>query len=199
MDLPQILLLEGVLYIVVFQGMSLLRQEGFSNQSALEVLVLTLVIAGTTWLTGFRLNPVIMLVVIYLISMRTRLLVDFGNLLARQGRFPQAEILYTWACRLWPDVAGREIVLLNRATSLLFQGKQEEAAAAFTAFLERSNHNRLGDKYRAAAHYNLGVAYRKLGNEVQARSEFNTVLNLLPISEYGRMARRALERGNPAK
>ncbi len=194
MDLPLILLLEGVLFIVVFQGMSLLRQEGFSNQSALEVLGLTVLFAGVSWLAGLAVHPVLMLVVIYLVSMRTRILVDFGNLLAHQGRFSQAEKLYAWACRLWPDAAGKEIVQLNRATNLLFQGQYQEAASAFTNILERAKTNRLGDKYRAAAHYNLGVVFRKQGNEVQARSEFNEVVNIMPISEYARMARAALKK-----
>ena len=194
MDLPLILLLEGLLFIVVFEGMSLLRREGLSSRFALEGLVLTLLAAWATWLTGFPLHPLVLLVVIYLVSMRTRLLLDFGNLLAQQGRFTQAERLYSWASHLYPDAAGREVVELNRATSLLFQGKLEEAAAAFRAVLERAKQNHLGDRYRAAAHYNLGAAYRKLGNETQARLEFNAVIDLLPISEFARMARVALAR-----
>lgn len=194
MELPLILLLEGVLFIVVFGGLSLLRREGFSGRFAIEVLAITILAAGIVWLTGYPINPIVLLVAIYLVGMRTRLLVDFGNLLARQGRFDQAERLYGWAERLWPDPAGREIIALNRATSTLFQGKLEEAAAAFRMVLTRAREERLGDKFQAAAHYNLGATYRKLGNEAQARAEFNSVVELLPISELGRAARAALAR-----
>jgi Flp pilus assembly protein TadD len=86
------------------------------------------------------------------------------------------------------------VVELNRGTSLLFQGKAEQAAATFRGVLERARQNHLGDRYQAAAHYNLGAACRKLGNETQARQEFNAVIELLPISEFARMARIALAR-----
>ncbi len=194
MELPLILLLVGVLFIVVFGGMGLLRKEGFSGRFAVEVLAITLLAAGIVWLTGFPISPIVLLVVIYLVGMRTRLLVDFGNLLARQGRFDRAERLYGLAERLWPDAAGREIIALNRGTSILFQGKLEEAAAAFREILVRAREERLGDKFQAAAHYNLGATYHKLGDETQARSEFNAVVELLPISELGRAARAALAR-----
>ncbi len=194
MNLPFILLLVGVLFILVFEGMSLLRREGFSSQFALEVLALTIIAAGIVWITQFPLNPVIFLLVIYLVGMRTRLLVDFGNLLARQSRFLQAEKAYAWAARLWPDPAGKEIVELNRATSVLYQGQWKEAAEAFKAILDRARKNHLGVKFQAAAHYNLGVSYRKLKAEGRARAEFNAVLEMMPISEFGRMARAALSR-----
>jgi len=194
MDLPLILLLEGLLFIVVFEGMSFLRREGLSRRFALEVMVVTVLAAWASWLTGLPLNPLALLVVIYLVSMRTRLLLDLGNLLAQQGRYTQAERLYSWASHLYPDASGREVVELNRATSMLFQGKLEEAAVSFRAVLERAKQNHLGDRYKAAAHYNLGAAYRKLGNEGQARMEFNAVIELLPISEFARMARAALSR-----
>jgi tetratricopeptide (TPR) repeat protein len=194
MDMPLFLLLEGILFIVVFQGMNLLRQEGFSGQSALEVLVLSGLAAGLAWATGFIVHPILLLVVIYLVSMRTRLLVDLANLFARQNQFAQAERFYSWAEHLGPDPAGRGIVALNRATALLFQDKLEGARTGFKAILENAKQNRLGNKYQAAAHYNLGVIYRKQGSEAQARSEFDTVMEILPVSEYGRLARMALRK-----
>jgi tetratricopeptide (TPR) repeat protein len=194
MDLPLILLLEGFLFIVVFQGMSLLRREGVSGRFALEGLVLTGLVAWAAWLHWFIMNPLIFLLIIYLLCMRTRLLLDLGNLLAQSGRFSQAEKLYALTGRLYPDAAGREVVELNRATSALFQGKVEEAAAAFRTVIERAKSNHLGDRYQAAAHYNLGAAYRKQGNEAKARQEFTAVIDLLPISEFARNARLALGR-----
>lgn len=194
MDMPLFLLLEGILFIVVFQGMNLLRQEGFSNRSALEVLVLTVLAAGLAWLTGFVISPILLLAVIYLVSMRTRLLVDLANLFARQNQFAQAELFYTWAERLGPDPAGRGIVALNRAAALLFQGKLEQAGVGFKAILGNARQNHLGNKYQAAAHYNLGVIYRKQGDEAQAHTEFDQIIDLLPVSEYGRMARIALRK-----
>ena len=193
MDLPLILLLEGVLFIVVFQGMSLLRQEGFSNQSALEVLALTVLFAGAAWLTGLQVHPVLMLV---------------GDL---PGRHAHADPGGLWQPAGAPAALppGRKAVRLGLPPVAGCRGEGDRAAEpgdqpavpgqisggrrSFHSILERAKTNRLGDKYRAAAHYNLGVAYRKQGNEPQARSEFTEVLELLPISEYGRLAHTALE------
>jgi tetratricopeptide (TPR) repeat protein len=192
MDLPLMLLLVGLLFLVVFQGMSFMRREGFSMQFILEILTLTLLAAGLAWLHILTLDPLVLLLILYLVGMRTRLLVDLGNLFARQGRFDQAEKWYLAANRAWPDPPGREIVALNQSASLLFQGKLDQAAAALQNVLARSKSEGLGDKFIAAAHYNLGVVYRKQGNEALARSEFNIVVELLPISEFGRLARAAL-------
>jgi tetratricopeptide (TPR) repeat protein len=194
MTLPLILLLEGLFFIVVFQGMSLLRREGLSRRFALEGLIITVLAAWPAYLGWYTLNPLVFLMIIYLACMRTRLLLDLGNLLAQQSRFSQAEKLYALAASLYPDATGRAVVALNRATSFLFQGKVEESAAAFRGVIDHAKISHLGDRYQAAAHYNLGAAYRKLGNETRARQEFTAVIDLLPISEFARNARMALGR-----
>jgi len=53
----------------------------------------------------------------------------------------------------------------------------------------------LGLRHEAAAHYNLGAAYRRKGLEAQAIREFNAVIDTWPASPYARRAEDALEQG----
>ena len=62
----------------------------------------------------------------------------------------------------------------------------------------------LRDKLRenpgcALTHYNLGIAFRRKGLESQAVKEFNTVLEIWPVSEYARAASNALARHNQSQ
>ncbi len=195
MSLPVLLLLEGLLFIVLFGGLSWLRREGLSGRFAVEALILTLIGGGLTALTNFPTHPVAFLFVLYLVTMRARLLVDVGNLLAQRGQFAQADRLYTLAMRLWPDSASRLIVQVNQGVSCLQQGTLDEAIAVFKDVLQKAGQGYLGVRYEAAAHYNLGVAYRRKAMEAQATAEFNAVLDTWPVSEYARSARAALQHG----
>ena len=195
MSLPVLLLLEGLLFIVLFGGLSWLRREGLSGRFAIEALILTLVASGLTALTGFPTHPVVFLIILYLVTMRARLLVDVGNILAQRGQYAQADRLYALAMRLWPDSSGRLIVQVNQGVSRLQQGTLDEAITIFKDVLQKAGQGYLGIKYEAAAHYNLGVAYRRKAMEAQATVEFNAVLDTWPVSEYARRARAALEQG----
>jgi hypothetical protein len=59
----------------------------------------------------------VFLLVVYLLTMRVRLIVDVGNLSAQRGSFSQADRLYALALRLWPDSAGRLVVQVNQGVS----------------------------------------------------------------------------------
>jgi tetratricopeptide (TPR) repeat protein len=191
-NLPMFLLLEGLLFVVVFGALSLFRREGLSVQFAVETTAIAAVSAGLTAFTPFAVSPILLLIVIYLVTMRVRLLVDLGTFLARRGQFAQADRIYTLALRLWPDHAGRLIVEVNQGTACLQRNALDQAISIFKSVLEKAGQGYLGVKYESAAHYNLGVAYRRKNMEAQAIAEFNAVLDTWPASVYARRAEIAL-------
>ena len=197
MPLPVILLLEGLVYAVIFSGLALVRQEKLSLRLVFESLLITLAVSGVTALSGYPTHPVLFLFVVYLLTMRVRLLVDVGNSFARRGRYPQAEALYGLVDRLWPDPVGKIILDLNRGAMLLQRGKTDEAIAALTSVLEKSREGNLGPRHEAAAHYNLGAAYRRKGVEARAIREFNEAVDAWPASPYARRAEEALGQNRP--
>lgn len=195
MSLPMLIFLEGLLFTALFGGLSWLRREGLSIQFAIEALLLTLIAGGLTALTSVLISPVLFLIILYLVTMRVRLLVDMGTLMAQRGQFKQADGLYALAMRLWPDSAGRLIVQVNQGVLRLQQGSNDPAIAIFKDALQKAGQGYLGLKYEAATHYNLAVAYRRKGLDAQATAEFNAVLDTWPVSEYARRAKAALEQG----
>jgi len=191
---PHLLLtLIALLYILIVGGLSALRREGFSIQFAAETIVVAALLIGLSLTTGQSVHPIFYLIIIYLITMRARLTVDLGNLLARRGYHRQAGILYSLALRLWPDDPSRQIVKLNQAVHRLQQGRLAEATVALEGLLTDPQHP-LSPKYEAAARYNLAVAYRRQGNETKAIVEFNKVIDVMPGSLYASRAQMALER-----
>jgi tetratricopeptide (TPR) repeat protein len=191
-NLPMFLLLEGLLFVVVFGALSLFRREGLSVQFAVEAIAITLVAVALTGFTPFAVSPILLLIVIYLVTMRVRLLVDLGTFLARRGQFAQADRIFTLALRLWPDHAGRLIVEVNQGTACVQRNALDQAISIFKSVLEKAGQGYLGVKYESAAHYNLGVAYRRKNMEAQAIAEFNAVLDTWPASVYARRAEIAL-------
>jgi tetratricopeptide (TPR) repeat protein len=194
MDSPVILIVIGFLYVLVFGGLSLLRKEGLSMRFAFESVIITLLVAVFSWATGTFVHPAIFLFVLYLATMRVRWLVDLGNLFARRKKFATAERIYSFAERLWPDPGNRAILSVNRGTLRLQQGALDEAILILKQVLQQANLGFLGIRYESAAHYNLGVAYQRKGQDAQSLAEFTTVLDIWPVSEYARAASRALER-----
>lgn len=186
-------LLVGLLYILVFGGMSLLRREGLSNQFAFEGLAITAAAVFFSLATGIPPKPILFLVIIYLVTMRARLLVDVGNFLASRGRHVTALSLYEWVLRLWPDRASRAVVLINRGVVELKQNCLKAAIASLEEALGAREYGRLGLKYEAACRYNLGLAYGRSQRESEASRELNEVIDLFPTSIYALQARRALE------
>jgi tetratricopeptide (TPR) repeat protein len=194
MSLPIILLLEGFSYIVLFGAVSLLKREGLSSHFAVEGGIFTLMVSGLTALTGIQTHPVLFLVLIYLLTMRVRILVDLGTILATRGQFEQADKLFQLAAKLWPDATNRLILQVNQGTSLLQQKKLDEAIAIFNDVLEQAGQGYLGVKYEAATHYNLGVAYLRKNMDAKASIAFNAVIDTWPASLYARRAEVALEK-----
>jgi tetratricopeptide (TPR) repeat protein len=194
MDSPIVLLAIGFLYIPVFGGLSLLRREGLSMRFAIESVVFTGLVTLFRWLTGVPIHPAIFLFVLYLVTMRIRLMVDIGNMFARRRNFARAEGIYNFALQLWPDPGNRTIVEVNKGTLLIQQGALDESIAMFQDLLRHSDQGFLGIRYESAAHYNLGIAYHRKGLETQAVKEFNTVLDIWPASEYARAATNMLAR-----
>ncbi len=196
-----LILLLGIGYILVFSGLGLVRREGLSNRFALEGLAVTLAALAFGWGTGQPVSPVLFLVAIYLLTMRVRILVDLASLLAGQGRLPLAERCYNLAMRLWPDEAGQAIVTVNRGALLLRRERFEDAIRLLEEVLARGEEAHLGIKYEAAGRYNLGVAYRRVGRDAAAITEFNKVVGLMPGSIFAIQAEQALQaiRRRPSK
>lgn len=191
---PHLLLaLLGLLYVLFFGILSFFRREGISMRFTIESVTLT-AIAAAAALAGWALHPVGFLFLLYLITMRVRLLVDFGNTLARRGSHTAAARVYALAERLWPDETGRLLVQLNRGVLSLHRGRPEESVATFRQVLAAAERGYLGVKSLSACYYNLGVAYQRLGQDAQATLAFNAVLDTWPASEYARYARIALEK-----
>jgi len=194
MSPPLLLLLLGLLYVLIFAALCMVRREGSPTRLVLEGVVLSLAVAGLAALTNLAFHPILFVLLLYLLTMRVRLLVDLGNSLARRGDHAAAEKVYRLALRLWPDATGRLMVQLNQGVLDIYRGRLDDAIAILRQVLGQAGGGYLGIKHECACHYNLGVAYHKKGLEAQAALEFNAVLDTWPVSEYARAASIALER-----
>ncbi len=184
----------GLLYILVFGGMSLLRREGLSTRFAVEALIITLLTVAVITFLSIPIHPVIFVLVLYLITMRVRILVDLANMFARRGNFARAESVYSFASHIGPDATSRLIVDVNHAIMRLQENKLDEAITSFAEILSQANSGNLGAKYEAAAHFNLAVAYLRKGNPSNATIEFNATIDAWPASLYAHHAQQALNR-----
>lgn len=191
-----LLLLIALLYILIVGGLSALRRERFSLQFAVEVIVVAGLAMALSLIIGQSIHPILFLSVIYLVTMRARLLVDLGNLLAKRGYHSQAANAYDLALKSQPDGPSRQIVTLNKAVHHFKQGHFTQAIAMLEALLTESS---LSPKYEAAARYNLAVAHRRQGSEAKAIVEFNKVIDIMPGSLYASGAQIALEKGKSQK
>lgn len=189
-----LILLIGLIYVVVFGGLSILRREGLSNRFAIEAVVVTLLFAGLAFLFPQSINPIVFLIVLYLVTMRVRLLVDLAIFFARRRRFSMADRLYTLAGNLWPDSTGKMIVAINKGVMEISRNNLDKAILIIRNVLAVKENGHLGIKHEAAAHYNLGVAYLKKEMKNQADMEFRTVLEIWPASVYARRAEAALNK-----
>jgi tetratricopeptide (TPR) repeat protein len=202
---PQLLvILVGLFYILIFGGMSLLRREGLSIQFALEALAIIVLVVLIGSATGTTVHPIFLFILLYLVTMRARLLTDLANMLFKRRGYPPAEQLYRLALRLFPDRTGRFIVLVNWGIARLLDGDIEGTIATLKDVLTAADEGGgLGRKYEAACRYNLAIAHRKDGDDVEAVQQFKQVIELFPASVYGQAAEKALkerrERGLPKK
>lgn len=197
---PHLLILTiAFFYIVVFGGMSALRREGLSVQFALEVLGITAFVEAGALVTGATVNPILFLTLIYLLSMRARLLVDLANLLSARGRQRDAITVLQWAMSLFPDRSAWLIILVNMGIVQLRRQNPESAQALLESVLEEAGDGGLGIKYEAACRYNLGLALKRQGKEAEAVRQFNETIATFPHSIYGKAAEKALEQRRQAK
>lgn len=194
LDPTLLLLLVASLFVLVFGLLGYLRREGLSVQFALEAFALTLLLVGGSWLFGINLNPFLFLGLLYLVTMRSRLAVDVANLLVRRDNYDLAFKLYQLSLAWWPDEASRLIVLTNRGAAEIRSDQVDTAIETLESALEMERRPRLGLKYEAACHYNLGYAFEKKGQDAKAVSQYNEAIDVLPGSLYAKAAQAALKR-----
>ncbi len=186
-----LILLVGFLYILGFNGLSYLRHQCLSARFILEGLLLTGV--GAALALAVPVHPLVFLLLLYLITMRVRILIDLGNSVAGRGQPEQALRFYDLALRLGADPWSRCVAQINRAAALIQTGKPEEAYQILQCIVANPE-TRLGAKYQAAACYNLGLACRRTGREAEAIQRFNEAIDALPGSVYAHGARQALKK-----
>jgi tetratricopeptide (TPR) repeat protein len=187
-----LILLVGLLYILGFGALSFMRRQGLSARFAVEGLVLTAVGAALP-LAAVSVHPVLFLAILYLITVRVRLIIDLGNLFTSRRQYDRALELFRLALHLSPDAVSRQIVLINRGVTQL---RMQEPEAAYLTLKEALTFEkaRSGAKYLAAGYYNLGLACRRTGREAEAVRHFNEAIDTLPTSIYAHGARQALKR-----
>ncbi|MGE5122910.1 MAG: tetratricopeptide repeat protein [Acidobacteriaceae bacterium] len=184
----------GLLYIIIFGGMALIRREGLSVRFAVEAVCLTALAVILVVLTPIQIHPTLFLLLLYVLTLRVRLIVDLANFFARRGRNSQAERIYDFAYHVWPDQTSKLIIMVNQATLHLQENKLDQSIALFKDVLDQKNRSALGIKYEAAAHFNLGVAYMRNNHNSLASIEFNETIDTWPASLYAHRAQNALER-----
>ncbi|MBC7223683.1 MAG: tetratricopeptide repeat protein, partial [Anaerolineae bacterium] len=187
-------LLVVLLYILLFGGLSLVRREGLSTRFAVESLVLGGGIVAASLAAGAPASPILLLVALYVVTMRSRWLTELANLLGQRGQFGVAHTLYGLALRLWPDTIGRRLVLLNRGALWIRAGNPQAACETFEPLLRED----LSPRHTAAAHYNLGIAYERLGQGDKAVRHFHAAMEAMPGSLYALGTEAALRRRRKA-
>ena len=172
----------------------MVRREGLSAQFALEVCAITALFELWLFLTGTYINPVIFLALIYVLSMRVRLLVDIGSMLSNRGRQRDAIRVLQFALRLFPDKTSRLVAMVNMGIVQLRRKNPASAQELFEIVLKDAEGGGLGIKYEAACRYNLGLALQRQGKDAEAVSQFSEVTIIYPTSIYGQAAEKALEK-----
>ncbi len=189
------LVLSGCCFVAVFGGLALLRREGLSLQFALEGLGLTAVAALLSLAGLLTIHPIVLLIVLYLVTMRVRLLVDLARTLRRAWPPERLLPLYDLALRLGPDPAGRVVVRIDQGATLVRAGRAAEAVPVLEEVLSGRPACLRNLRYHVSACYNLGLAYQKVGEAGRAAEQFQQVCELLPGTLYARMAEKAAEEG----
>ncbi len=184
----------GIFFILIFGGLSLLKREGLSAQFAFEVLGITFFITVGSYFASANVNPVLFLILIYMLSMRGRILVDVANIVSNRGRQRDAMRLLQFALRLFPDRATYLVILVNMGIVQLRRQNPQSAKDLFESALKAGEQGGLGLKYEAACRYNLGLALLKLGKDAEAVRQLNEVVMLLPNSIFSRAAEIALQK-----
>jgi tetratricopeptide (TPR) repeat protein len=186
------ILLVGVLFLAAFTGLSVLRRQNPSVRFLVEGGLLTAAAVALAFLVAPP-NPILFLMLLYLATMRVRLLVDLANVLAGRKRFRAALRVLDAALHLGPDPASRQIALINRGVTQLRMGEPQGAYFTLQAVLLKES-LKPAARYQAAGFYNLGVACERTGRLQEAERCFRTAIQLLPGSIYAVGAEKALKR-----
>lgn len=189
---PLVVPLVGLVYLLGFGALSSLRRQGLSARFAVEGLLVTAIGTGLRY-AGVPIHPLAFLVVLYLMTMRVRLLIDLGNWFSARGQSTRALALYRLALRLGPDLSSRQIVLINRGVAQLRSQDHEAAYHTLKEALAEED-GQIGAQHLAASYYNLGLACRRSGREAEAIRRFNEAVDAWPNSLYGRAATIELNR-----
>ncbi len=185
-----------VLVLLVFSlmqgGLSLMRREPLSGRQVAETLLAGVVIMAIARAAEAPPPAVLFFMVLYLVTMRARILVDIANGLARRGRVGVASRLYDLALKLATVPVERLTVRANQGAVLLQQGQVDRAVGVFEDILKAPA--ALGVRLEAACRCNLGLAYLRQGRVGQGRAQLHETVDLLPGSLYAQRARLALRR-----
>lgn len=194
-----VILVTGLVFILAFGGLGYLRGHGLSARLAIEGLTITALFTLLVWATNIPIHPIAFLIILYLVSMRARILLDAGNFFLNAGHIATAISLYKLALKIWPDSASRCIAWINIGVAKIRSGAIQEAIAVLEEVLEKHKEN-LGFRNEAACLFNLGLAYRRAGQKDKALYCLREAADLFPDSPYGRRARDLLkELGRPEK
>jgi tetratricopeptide (TPR) repeat protein len=131
--------------------------------------------------------------------MRSRLLVDFANLISNRGRQRTAISILQTALRLYPDKSARLIIFVNMGIIQLQRKNPKSAETIFETVFEDAKDGGLGMRHRAAAHYNLAVALQKQGKDAMAVRHFREAAEGYPGSPFSKAAQKALEKRRKGK
>ncbi len=193
MDSPLVIPLVGLVYLLGFGALSFVRRQGLSVRFAIEGLIITGIGTGVRY-AGLSIHPLVFLVVLYLVTLRVRLLIDIGNWFSARGQCARALALYRLALRVGPDLSSWQIVMINRGVAQLRNRDPEGAYLTLREALAEED-GQIGARHLAASYYNLGLACRRSGREAEAVRRFNEALDAWPNSIYGRAAETELNRG----
>ncbi len=186
------ILLVGALFLAGFTGLSVMRRQKPSVRFLVEGGILTAAAVALCFVAAPP-HPILFLAVLYLATMRVRLLVDLANLLAGRKRFRAAMRTLDFALRLAPDPASRQVALINRGVTQLRMGEPQAAYFTLQAVLLKES-LQTASRYQAAGFYNLGVACERTGRPQEAERSFRKAIEVLPGSIYALGADKALKR-----
>jgi tetratricopeptide (TPR) repeat protein len=189
MDPYLLLVVVLLLYALAAAGPSLLGRERLAWGQVAEILLWGIVLLAVAWLARIA-SPLLYLLVLYLLTMRVRLVVEVANALAAR-RQPGAQPLYALAGALALNPMDRAIVRVNQGAALLHNGQVAQATGVLEGTLRGG---RLGNRLGAACRCNLGLAYLRAGDRERGRALLRETVDLLPGSVYARRASIALRR-----
>jgi len=155
LESPLALALIGLVYLLGFGELSYLRRQGFSARFALEGLLVVAIGTGLRY-TGVPVHPLLFLVVLYVITMRVRLLVDVGNWFAERGQCHRALSMYNLGLRIGPDHSSRQLVLINHGVAQLKNGDPESAYRTLSEAVV-DDVGKVGGNHLAAAYFSAST------------------------------------------